>query len=492
MPDREPVRTYRTPAIGFPELDAATLALAVAANAPVSRRAAAAAASLTIANMVASENGQEFPTNSRASVMQPQTPTPNANAQKEKKIKGLFKAPNVPSAVLNKRANVVAPTPSTAVGDVSALPAPLDDDPPLVMPAPQIVYDASGLPRTIGGANAAMKFLSSKRAKELEREAKAQEFVDGQHPNYIDGVWHCSNCGCPESIAVGRRKGPLGDKSQCGTCGKFWHRHRRPRPVEYNPDPEWHSGAAARRAREEAEGSKAPASKKKGRVGAVAKEAKDGAKDSDGEGPSTPGRKPISTSRHSPAVMSTPAMKRTASSQLRNQDDDDAMSPVSSASSDSEMPLANRIAPPSKPNGASAKKDRDEERRRQREAEEREREREERERKESGKKEEKEDKKPASSRVAEAATSSSAVAAGGGGSARPGPPDWLMAARHAMQKKYPSDRFDILLRKTASSTAEWRIKCLDCPGKVRFPCSFFSLSPSVLIVHSPTALYPWP
>jgi hypothetical protein len=36
----------------------------------------------------------------------------------------------------------------------------------------------------------------------------------------INGVWHCSNCGCPESIAVGRRKGPLGDKSQCGTCGR--------------------------------------------------------------------------------------------------------------------------------------------------------------------------------------------------------------------------------------------------------------------------------
>ena len=57
LPDREPIRTYRTPAIGFPELDAATLALAAAASAPMSRRAAAAAASVTIANMVASENG---------------------------------------------------------------------------------------------------------------------------------------------------------------------------------------------------------------------------------------------------------------------------------------------------------------------------------------------------------------------------------------------------------------------------------------------------
>ena len=60
-----------------------------------------------------------------------------------------------------------------------------------------------------------------KKAEELaEREAKEKEYADGQHANMIDGVWHCSNCGCPESIAIGRRKGPLGDKSQCGTCGK--------------------------------------------------------------------------------------------------------------------------------------------------------------------------------------------------------------------------------------------------------------------------------
>jgi hypothetical protein len=53
----------------------------------------------------------------------------------------------------------------------------------------------------------------------MEREAKEKEFLDGQHENMINGVWHCSNCGIPESIAIGRRKGPLGDKSQCGTCG---------------------------------------------------------------------------------------------------------------------------------------------------------------------------------------------------------------------------------------------------------------------------------
>lgn len=72
----------------------------------------------------------------------------------------------------------------------------------------------------------------------------------------IDGVWHCSNCGCPDPVAIGRRKGPLGDKSQCGACGKsklascctipngglgkYWHQYRKPRAVEYNTSAQFH------------------------------------------------------------------------------------------------------------------------------------------------------------------------------------------------------------------------------------------------------------
>ena len=203
LPDREPIKTLRTPAIGFPDVDPAVLALAQAAAAPTSRRAAAAAASLTIANMVASENG--------TAVITPTLPmaTPSApipSVPKEKKTKGLFKPPSYPPTILHPRANVSAPTMSTAA-DASKLPPPLENDPPAPMPVPP--PQDNRLPRVI----------SAKRAKELEREAKEKEFADGQHPNFINGVWHCSNCGCPEDIAIGRRKGPLGDKSQCGTCG---------------------------------------------------------------------------------------------------------------------------------------------------------------------------------------------------------------------------------------------------------------------------------
>ncbi len=195
LPERDAIRTYRTPAYGFPELDPAILALQAAANAPTSRRAAAAAASLTIANMVASENGQPLLTQAPTAA-QPQPPPP----PKEKKQKWLSKAPEVPKSVLRPRARVGAPTRSTAA-------------------------DATDITHSLDVPRSA---VTAKRQKELEREAKEREYAEGQHDNFINGVWHCSNCGCPESIAVGRRKGPLGDKSQCGTCGVYRVNHRSP------------------------------------------------------------------------------------------------------------------------------------------------------------------------------------------------------------------------------------------------------------------------
>lgn len=212
LPDREPIRTFRTPANGFPDIDPSVIQ---PTNAPPARRAAAAAAQQHIANMVASEaldDGDSMP-----SQMSPSRPLPSHNTslstvpiptpQKEKKQKGLLEAPKIPTALLRPRWQVPAPTPSTAA-DSTILGMPLEDDPPPSPPAP---VEARVNPRII----------SAKRAKELAKEAKEKEWLEGQHPNYIDGVWHCSNCGCPDSVAVGRRKGPLGDNSQCGPCGKY-------------------------------------------------------------------------------------------------------------------------------------------------------------------------------------------------------------------------------------------------------------------------------
>lgn len=65
--------------------------------------------------------------------------------------------------------------------------------------------------------------------------AKPEEAIN-QHPNWHEGQWYCSNCGVPGMLDSSRRKGPLGDKTLCGICGKYFHRHRKARPVEYTRD----------------------------------------------------------------------------------------------------------------------------------------------------------------------------------------------------------------------------------------------------------------
>lgn len=205
LPDRDAVRTHRTPAIGFPENDPTALINgAMGASTPATgRRAAAVAASSTIANMVASENGGIIlPLPDKPS----STPIP---PPKTSKAHGLFKAPSYPLSVLKSRALVDGAIASTSlVKDTPAAPKAEVDD------------DGNPLVAVTGERRITNKIPSAKRQKEMEREEKEREYAKRQHANMVNGVWHCSNCGCPDDIAIGRRKGPLGDKSQCGECGK--------------------------------------------------------------------------------------------------------------------------------------------------------------------------------------------------------------------------------------------------------------------------------
>jgi SWI/SNF-related matrix-associated actin-dependent regulator of chromatin subfamily B member 1 len=67
------------------------------------------------------------------------------------------------------------------------------------------------------------------------------------------------------------------------------------------------------------------------------------------------------------------------------------------------------------------------------------------------------------------------------------PPESLIAAHATMIAKYPDDRFDIVTRAAPSGEQEWRVKCLDCPGKVRN----LILSLCIMLSIEPPALYPW-
>lgn len=111
------------------------------------------------------------------------------------------------------------------------------------------------------------------------------------------------------------------------SIGKFWHRHRRPRPVEYNSDLEFHLGK-----RKDEELSRQMARR---RGGAAALRA----------------QSTTTTPADLPSEPQTPNLSRTDIELPSRQspqavpllDDDRAISPVSTASSASEPPLAQRI-----------------------------------------------------------------------------------------------------------------------------------------------------
>ncbi|KAL1756979.1 SNF5-domain-containing protein [Schizophyllum commune] len=400
LPDRDPIRTYRTPAIGFPELDPAALAAAAAASAPTSRRAAAAAASLTIANMVANENGSppftpaQLPGTSGGQQQQA------ASAPiKEKKVKGpgLFTAPPFDPSVLRPRAQVSAPTRSTAADD-----------------------DGTGKIRF-------SKEKQVQREREREKDAREKEYMSRQHPTDVDGKWHCSNCGRPEDLAGGKRKGPMGDKSQCAVCGKFWHRFRRPRPVTWTTDVAFHTRAVASEKAQEA----------------ALKEAND-----DRSPPPTSKRKKTRAAPPPRAESSSPVVQKTNSRQRATS--------LSSASDISDAPLAQTTRVNGSANGNG------------------------------------EDDSPSETRAGTPPLGEKA-----NGTSRPTPtplqshrnapsshstqslqslqpaaqpPEWLLAAMEGLQEKYPTDKFEAVLRKVSTANSpEWRIKCLDCPGKLYTP-----------------------
>ncbi|KIJ33516.1 hypothetical protein M422DRAFT_35431 [Sphaerobolus stellatus SS14] len=509
-----PDRTYRTPGIGFPESDGSVLQNANATPLPTtSRRAAAAAASVTIANMVASENGGSPIQGNLPNPIMPKEPPKKPVPPPKTAPQKLFKAPPVPPVALKARAKVIAPTPSTSLdpSKYKKVPPtegeePVEDDIPPPMPVK----------------------LTAKQMRDLEKEAKEKEYADGQHANMINGVWHCSNCGCPESIAVGRRKGPLGDKSQCGPCGKYYHRHRRPRPVEYHADEAYHLNVRVEAERAKMQGR----NKKGGAAAAAAKAAPDSSasnaprgggakedKDDDEEEddkpepvhvsapakvkaevtpapPSKSASRPPDSQAHSrprapshshsfsqpappppPAAVPSPAdstsseepplalgkagnakVNGTAGSRKAGgRHTTEPPTPTPAPASIPPTPVLAAAVPPPPPPAESAAAP-----------------------------------KPLSQAPSQSSPPQAPVEASpqfshasvSPNAARPvstakpnavkaqAPrPEWLRIALETMAARYPDDRFDVVLRKNTDPNAppEWRVKCLDCPGKVYTP-----------------------
>lgn len=217
LPDREPLKTFRSPMIGFPEVEKETQ------NYAAPRRQAAVQAERANAQIAVIESEPDlkpapFMGTMAATPQQPgqrqmSAPANGSMAQQAKQEppkkdrQELLRGPPVAARVLRSR----PVPPSTAVNPDG--------------PVPEYLRGLDG------------KVKAGEKKKTLYRE---RELPEGLHPNMIDGVWHCSSCGCPEEIAIGRRQGPLGPKTMCGDCGKWWHRHRKPMDIIYRTDKEYH------------------------------------------------------------------------------------------------------------------------------------------------------------------------------------------------------------------------------------------------------------
>ena len=287
--------------------------------------------------------------------------------------------------------------------------------------------------------------------------AKPEEAAT-QHPTWHDGQWHCSNCGVPGSLDSSRRKGPLGDKTLCGICGKFFHRHRKARPVEYTRDREHHRRELAARgvlnetvpivddgmqtqsvADSSALAPVAVAASTTAAAVPVSVETLEASSttsssltvplkvEKDVSFPNTRGNSPDlpfeqvgspEDSDSSDNSRPPSAIKKSASEAPRSQSPAKQSTPLTLPS------LAGQQArPPSQDSPA-----------------------------------------PAPAQASSAPVQQQ----------HQSPPDWLTQACHALRLRFPLDRFEIQLRPRGAgvpppAVAEWRVRCQDCPGKLYTP-----------------------
>jgi SWI/SNF-related matrix-associated actin-dependent regulator of chromatin subfamily B member 1 len=232
LPDREPMKTFRTPMIGFPEVEKEKDSWV----AP-SRRQAAMVAERANAQIAVIESEQDIRTQPPFMGMIPpnSSQTPQQQQQQQQQQQRSTPAPNAMAGPSQQKPNPELPQkktraellhgPQVAKRVLRSRPVPKSTAVNPDAPIPEYLRDYDG--KTKGG----------EKKKSMYRD---RELPEGLHPEMIDGVWHCSSCGCPDEIAVGRRQGPLGPKTMCGDCGKWWHRHRKPMEIIYRTDKEYH------------------------------------------------------------------------------------------------------------------------------------------------------------------------------------------------------------------------------------------------------------
>ncbi|SCV68409.1 BQ2448_530 [Microbotryum intermedium] len=310
-----------------------------------------------------------------------------------------------------------------------------------------------------GDASAQTQGDANKRPAGPGRGRRTNLEALGLHPHIIDGAWYCANCGVPDSIAVGRRKGPTGANSLCGQCGKFFHRYRRNRPCTYTTDPETH-----RQAKEALDAAAAAAKLAKNQAAAQARAAAAAAAAASaaaiGDEASMASAK---LSMLSTASDRGGTATRDNSSEESGNDDDDSDDGSSVTGRSARPKHSNRSPRGPSPFAREGSTDSD------------------------LSSASDSPRRPSTSDVrtmsiggkgipplpthapAPSFSSNAARSTRPADSGPPVPPTWMHAAAAELRAKQVDDRFDIIPRpRPVDPTAvqEWRIRCLDCPGKL--------------------------
>ncbi|GEM06380.1 SWI/SNF-related matrix-associated actin-dependent regulatorof chromatin subfamily B member 1 [Rhodotorula toruloides] len=307
-----------------------------------------------------------------------------------------------------------------------------------MLPSKDKAGGAGGLAATA----AANRFKKGQAGDGAESPAKKKRLpgrVDpealGLHEHFIDGKWYCANCGVPAGIAVGRRKGPTGKDSLCGTCGKYFHRYKRQRPCVYTRDLETHMRYKAE------EDAKNPKPKRgKASHPAIAQDLLDPLGSARTSGRATPvsqAMSPVSSahddedSDEEESSVSRPGRRRRPAHYGSpdtpfvhfdsDNSDDESLEAASPPATRLRRDLSAAASPPPSfraTPGAPPKPQ----------------------------------------------TVSSAVPL----APPPQPPEWLVKAAADLRARQVDDRFDLIPRPRPAdlSAQEWRIRCLDCPGKL--------------------------
>ncbi|TIB69684.1 SNF5-domain-containing protein [Wallemia mellicola] len=246
--------------------------------------------------------------------------------------------------------------------------------------------------------------------------------TENQHENIINGIWHCSNCGVPEMYAIGRRKGPMGDKSLCGECGKYLHKMRKNKPVVYNNDPEYHKGLREQMERENEERNQlqkanAQRYRKEMKASRQAQKVAKEAEQLDFYSNSHKRKQDLDFSDEDDTFEYKRGKRKSIDD---DEDDDDYNEGEEESLPQTRSQRHRQVQLPPQPSPTSSQSE-------------------------------------AFGDTSKTRQSQST-------------PTWLSEAAKQLRLKYPNDQFIIVEKPSqAGEVQEWRIKCLDCPGKMYTP-----------------------